>query len=243
MFNLDKALEDWRRQMAAGRISTAEVLKELESHLREDVRQQMRSGVNAEQAFEAAVQRIGRANALKAEFQKVGRMRWALLRRFKRFVARCIGVPFPPLTSFNASERQTLEFARAEAPRFHHDFIGTEHVLLGLLEVENGAVRNVLRRFGVDREAIRLEIEKFVGLGPVREAATAIPYTPRARKSLLLAAREAQALNHAYVGAEHIFLGLLLEGDGVAARVLRNLGIQIEKTREEILKEIGPESE
>jgi len=241
MFDLDEAIVEWRRQMAAGGVKTPEVLDELESHLRDDVEQQVRSGLSTQEAFKVAIRTIGQAKELKAEFQKVGRIRWALLRKIKRMIAACMSVPFPPTTSFNASARQTLEFARAEAPRFHHDFIGTEHVLLGLLEVENEAIRNILRRFGVDREVIRSEIERFVGLGPVHEVAAAIPYTPRARKSLQLAAREARALNHASVGAEHIFLGLLLEGDGVAARILINLGIQLEKTREEIFRQLDPD--
>jgi ATP-dependent Clp protease ATP-binding subunit ClpC len=101
-------------------------------------------------------------------------------------------------------------------------------------------VSKVLRRFGVERDAVRVEIEKLVGPGPVHEVNPAIPFTPRARKALQLAASEAKAMNQARVGTEHIFLGLLSEGSGVAALVLKNLGIETQRTREEILKEIDP---
>jgi ATP-dependent Clp protease ATP-binding subunit ClpC len=140
------------------------------------------------------------------------------------------------LSTFTPSAKRTLELARAEAPRFYHDFIGTEHVLLGLLTLENDAASNVLRRFGVDREAVRMEIEKLVEVGPGPETTPAIPFTPRVRKAFVLAAREAKAMNHAQIGTEHIILGLLIEGSGVAALVLKNLGLDIERTRAEICK-------
>ena len=238
MFSLDQAMAEWRRQMLAAGIKTPVLLDELESHLRDDVEQQIQAGLSEQQAFERAIQRIGEAHALKCEFEKVGGTKWTLLRILKGIFGRYVGVPVSPLSNFNASARQTLEFARAEAPRFHHDFIGTEHVLLGLLTLENGVVPNILRRFGVEREAIRLEIEQFVGVGPAHEAATAIPYTPRVKKALELAIREAKAMNQVDVSTEHIFLGLLLEGDGVAAHVLKKLGVQIERTREAILTEL-----
>jgi hypothetical protein len=238
MFSLDRAIAEWRRLMVAGGIKSPEVLDELEGHLRDDVEQMVRSGSREEEAFEAAVQRIGHVKALKLEFVKAGDTKWALLKRLKNLVARITDVPFPPLGDFNASAKQTLELARAEAPRLHHDFIGTEHVLLGLLGLESGVVSKVLGRVGVDREAIRAQIAKVVGVWPPHQAAAVIPYTPRARKALLLATREAKALKHAYVGTEHILMGLLMEGSGVAALVLKNLGVQIERTREEILKEL-----
>jgi hypothetical protein len=244
MFNLEQAISDWRRQMAAGGLKSPEVVNELESHLRDDVEQQIRSGIGEEQAFEAAVQRIGQANALKREFKKAGGIKWALHKKLRVILAQFIGgqaaIPLPPLSDFNASAQQVLELARDEPLRFHRDFIGTEHVLLGLLKMEQGIVPNVLRSLGVNHETIRLEIEKLVGLGPVHPAATPIPYTPRARKALQLAANEAKSLHHAHVGTEHIFLGLLLEGSGVAALVLKNLGVQIERTREAILRELPP---
>ena len=237
MFNLDQAITEWRRQLLAAGIKTPGLLDELESHLRDDVEMQMRSGLDPQQAFEAAVQRIGQTNALTAEFKKVGGSKWTLLRKLKAVLAGS-SVPFPPLADFNPTARQTLEFARAEAGWFHHDFIGTEHVLLGLLKSESGALPNILRRLGLDHGSIRKEIEKIVGVGIASGASAAIPYTPRARQALHLATSEARASKHACVGAEHIFLGLLLEGGGVAALVLKDLGVHVQRAREEVLKEL-----
>ncbi|MDB6122598.1 MAG: clpC [Pedosphaera sp.] len=240
MFNLEQAISEWRKQMSAGGIKTSEVLDELESHLRDDIEQQIRSGTTAQPAFEAAIQRIGQAHALKTEFAKAGEAKWALRRKIKTAIMRFLGwggvASFPPLNDFNASARATLELAREEPARFHHDFIGTEHVLLGLIRSDTGIVLNLMRRMGVDGETVRKEIEKIVGTGPVHETPVAIPYTPRASHALHLAAKEARALNRPHIGNEHIFLGLLLEDKGVAGLVLRNLGVHVDKTRQEILK-------
>ncbi|MDB6112670.1 MAG: NDP-hexose 4-ketoreductase [Pedosphaera sp.] len=242
MFNLDQAIAAWRRQMAAGGVNSPEVWNELESHLRDDLEQRIRSGLNPQPAFEAAVQQIGQADALKKEFKKAGVIKWALHKKLRVVLAQLSGgrdaIPVLSLSEFSASAQQVLELAREEPLRFHHDFIGTEHVLLGLLKMEQGIVPNILRGLGVSHETIRMEVEKFVGLGAVHPVTTPIPYTPRARKALLLAANEAKALRHAHVGTEHIFLGLLLEGGGIAALVLRNLGVQIESTREAVLREL-----
>ena len=133
-----------------------------------------------------------------------------------------------------------LALARKEADRFNHNFVGTEHLLLGLLKLGQGVAVNVLQKLGLDLEQVRLEVEKQVGTGPDQKVIGNIPYTPRVKKVLSLAAKEAKALNHTYVGTEHILLGLLREGDGVAARVLKNLDVDIEQTRQEILKELDP---
>jgi hypothetical protein len=235
MFDLDKAIAEWRRRMALGGLGTPEYLDELESHLRDDVEAGGRAGLSAQQSFEAAVERMGRVRALKNEFAKLRWTRWAV--KMKRFVARIFGIPALSLNEFTSSARQTLDFAREEAPRFHHNFIGTEHVLLGLLRDDAGMVLNILRSFGVDRARVRDEIEKIVGIGPDwAVAAKNIPYTPRAQKALRLAAVEAAARHHREIGPEHIFLGLLLEGDGVAVRVLKSLGVELERTRELIAK-------
>src|SRR6201981_3168819 len=93
---------------------------------------------------------------------------------------------------------------------------------------------------GLDLERVRMEVEKHVGPPPETKMIGNIPYTPRVKKVLALAAKEAKALNHSYVGTEHILLGLLREGEGVAARVLKNLEVDIERTRNEILKELDP---
>ncbi len=103
-----------------------------------------------------------------------------------------------------------------------------------------GVAVNVLQKLGLDLETVRMEVEKQVGTGPDQKMIGNIPYTPRVKKVLALAAKEAKTLNHTYVGTEHILLGLLREGDGVAARVLKNLDVDIEQTRQEILKELDP---
>jgi hypothetical protein len=238
MFNLDQSIAEWRRRMLAAGVKNPNVLDELESHLREDVARQMQSGLAAEQAFEAAVQRIGQAGPLKREFAKVGGRKRTLLRKLKGIFVQFV-VPFPSLSTFTPSARQALELARTEAPRLRHNFIGTEHVLLGLLALENGVVPNILKRMSVDREGLRKQVEMWVSIFPSSKMAGNLPYTPRVKQALLLAAREAGTCNHAGVGAEHIFLGLLLEGDGVAARVLKNLGVNIQTARAEILRESG----
>jgi hypothetical protein len=238
MFNLEQAISEWRRQMQAAGVRNPDVADELESHLREDVGRQVQSGESEEQAFGAAVHRVGEASLLKQEFAKLSGKKWARLRKLKGIMAGALD-PTPSLSTFSPGARWTLELARQEAPRLHHSFVGTEHVLLGLLALEDGVVPNVLKRMGVDREALKKQIEDWVSIFPSEKILTRLPYTPRARKSLRLAAREAKASRHASVGAEHILLGLLLEGDGVAARVLRNLGLSSETTREEIMRELG----
>src|SRR5437588_3602342 len=144
------------------------------------------------------------------------------------------------MNNFTPRAQQVLALARKEADRFHHNFVGTEHLLLGLISLGQGVAVNVLQTLGLDLETLRIEVEKQVGTGPDQKMIGNIPYTPRVRKVLVLAAKEARSLNHTYVGTEHILLGLLREGDGVAARVLKNLDVDIEQTRQEILKELDP---
>ena len=144
------------------------------------------------------------------------------------------------MSNFTPRAQQVLALARLEADRFNHNFIGTEHLLLGLIKLGQGTAVNVLKKMGLDLETVRSEVEKQVGTGPDQKMIGNIPYTPRVKKVLALACKEAKALNHTYVGTEHILLGLLREGDGVAARVLKNLDVDIEQTRQEILKELDP---
>jgi ATP-dependent Clp protease ATP-binding subunit ClpC len=118
--------------------------------------------------------------------------------------------------------------------------VGTEHLLLGLIKLGQGVAVNVLQKMGLDLETVRMEVEKQVGSGPETKMAGNIPYTPRVKKVLALAGKEAKSLNHSYVGTEHILLGLLREGEGVAARVLKNLEVDIERTKNEIMKELDP---
>src|SRR6266705_2161720 len=144
------------------------------------------------------------------------------------------------MNNFTPRAQQVLALARKEADRFNHNFVGTEHLLLGLIKLGQGVAVNVLQKLGLDLETVRMEVEKQVGTGPDQKMIGNIPYTPRVKKVLALAVKEAKALNHTYVGNEHILLGLLREGDGVAARVLKNLDVDIEQTRQEILKELDP---
>src|SRR5262247_4326267 len=144
------------------------------------------------------------------------------------------------MINFTPRAQQVLALARKEADRFNHNFVGTEHLLLGLIKLGQGVAVNVLQKMGLDLETVRMEVEKQVGTGPDQKVIGNIPYTQRVKKVLALAAKEAKALNHTYVGTEHILLGLLREGDGVAARVLKNLDVDIEQTRQEILKELDP---
>ncbi|MDB4512163.1 ATP-dependent Clp protease ATP-binding subunit [Arenicella sp.] len=144
------------------------------------------------------------------------------------------------MNNFTPRAQQVLALARKEADRFNHNYVGTEHLLLGLIKLGQGVAVNVLQKMGLDLETVRMEVEKQVGSGPETKMVGNIPYTPRVKKVLALAGKEAKALNHSYVGTEHILLGLLREGDGVAARVLKSLEVDIERTRNEILKELDP---
>ncbi|MFZ4599299.1 MAG: ATP-dependent Clp protease ATP-binding subunit [Terrimicrobiaceae bacterium] len=144
------------------------------------------------------------------------------------------------MNNFTPRAQQVLALARKEADRFNHNYVGTEHLLLGLIKLGQGVAVNVLQKMGLDLETVRMEVEKQVGSGPETKMVGNIPYTPRVKKVLALAGKEAKSLQHSYVGTEHILLGLLREGEGVAARVLKNLEVDIERTRNEILKELDP---
>jgi ATP-dependent Clp protease ATP-binding subunit ClpC len=129
------------------------------------------------------------------------------------------------MNNFTPRAQQVLALARKEADRFNHNYVGTEHLLLGLIKLGQGVAVNVLTKLGLDLETVRLQVEQQVGSGPETKMVGNIPYTPRVKKVLALASKEAKALNHSYVGTEHILLGLLREGEGVAAQVLRNLEV------------------
>lgn len=144
------------------------------------------------------------------------------------------------MNNFTPRAQQVLALSRKEAERFNHNYVGTEHLLLGLIKLGQGVAVNVLERMGLDLESVRIEVEKQVGSGPEASISGNIPYTPRVKKVLALANKEAQHLNHSYVGTEHLLLGLLREGDGVAARVLQSLDVDISRTRQEVLAEIDP---
>ncbi|MCH2115504.1 MAG: ATP-dependent Clp protease ATP-binding subunit [Pirellulales bacterium] len=140
---------------------------------------------------------------------------------------------------FTDRARKVMQLANQEAQRFNHEYIGTEHVLLGLIKEGSGVAANVLKNLDVDLRKIRLEVEKLVQSGPDMVTMGKLPQTPRAKKVIEYSMEEARQLNHNYVGTEHILLGLLREQEGVAAQVLMNLGLKLEEVREEVLNLLG----
>jgi ATP-dependent Clp protease ATP-binding subunit ClpC len=140
---------------------------------------------------------------------------------------------------FTDRARKVMALANQEAQRFNHEYIGTEHILLGLVKEGSGVGANVLKNLDVDIKKLRLEIEKLVKSGPDMVTMGKLPQTPRAKKVIEFAIEEARALNHNYVGTEHILLGLLRETEGIAAQVLMNLGLKLEDVRQEVLNLLG----
>lgn len=140
---------------------------------------------------------------------------------------------------FTDRARKVMALANQEAQRFNHEYIGTEHILLGLVKEGSGVAANVLKNLDVDIKKLRLEVEKMVKSGPDMVTMGKLPQTPRAKKVIEYAIEEARSLNHNYVGTEHILLGLLRETEGVAAQVLMNLGLNLEKVRQEVLNLLG----
>ncbi|UCE61685.1 MAG: ATP-dependent Clp protease ATP-binding subunit [Phycisphaerales bacterium] len=140
---------------------------------------------------------------------------------------------------FTDRARKVMALANQEAQRFNHEYIGTEHILLGLVKEGSGVGANVLKNLDVDLRKVRLEVEKLVKSGPETVAMGKLPQTPRAKKVIEYAIEEARNLNHNYVGTEHLLLGLLREQDGVAAQVLMNLNLKLEDVREEVLNLLG----
>ncbi|MEQ8768983.1 MAG: ATP-dependent Clp protease ATP-binding subunit [Phycisphaerales bacterium] len=144
---------------------------------------------------------------------------------------------------FTDRARKVMALANQEAQRFNHEYIGTEHILLGLVKEGSGVGANVLKNLEVDLRKVRLEVEKLVKAGPEMVTMGKLPQTPRAKKVIEYAIEEARNLNHNYVGTEHLLLGLLREHDGVAAQVLMNLGLKLEEVREEVLNLLGAGTE
>jgi ATP-dependent Clp protease ATP-binding subunit ClpC len=144
---------------------------------------------------------------------------------------------------FTDRARKVMALANQEAQRFNHEYIGTEHILLGLVKEGSGVGANVLKNLDVDLRKVRLEVEKLVKSGPDMVTMGKLPQTPRAKKVIEYAIEEARNLNHNYVGTEHLLLGLLREHDGVAAQVLMNLGLKLEEVREEVLNLLGAGNE
>src|SRR6188472_393347 len=142
---------------------------------------------------------------------------------------------------FTDRARKVMQLANQEAQRFNHEYIGTEHILLGLVKEGSGVAANVLKNLDIDLRKIRLEVEKIVQHGPGGEQVVMgrLPHTPRAKKVIEYSIEEARNLNHNYVGTEHLLLGLLREQEGVAAQVLMNLNLKLEEVREEVLNLLG----
>jgi ATP-dependent Clp protease ATP-binding subunit ClpC len=144
---------------------------------------------------------------------------------------------------FTDRARKVMALANQEAQRFNHEYIGTEHILLGLVKEGSGVGANVLKNLGVDLRKVRMEVEKLVKSGPEMVTMGKLPQTPRAKRVIEYAIEEARNLNHNYVGTEHLLLGLLREQDGVAAQVLMNLGLKLDEVREEVLNLLGAGAE
>jgi ATP-dependent Clp protease ATP-binding subunit ClpC len=140
---------------------------------------------------------------------------------------------------FTDRARKVIQLANMEAQRFNHEFLGTEHILLGLVKEGSGIAANVLKNLDIDTRKISLEIEKLVHRGPDTVVMGKLPMTPRTKRVIENAILEARNLNHSYVGTEHLLLGLLHESEGIAVQVLMNLGFDLEVVREEILKLLG----
>ncbi len=142
-------------------------------------------------------------------------------------------------TRFTDRAQRVILIAQEEAKRLNHDYVGTEHILLGLIALSEGVASQVFQNLGIDLRKVRAEIEKIVGTGDNMMLLGEIPFTPRAKKVLEYAVEEAQHMGHSYIGTEHILLGLIREEEGVAARVLENLGLKLETVREEVLSILG----
>lgn len=144
---------------------------------------------------------------------------------------------------FTERAQKVLVLAQEEAKRFHHSFVGTEHILLGLVREGEGIAAKVLLSLGVELESVRAEIEKLIGKGDQRSVPQGVNYTPRAKKVIELAIEEGQSLGHNYVGTEHLLLGLIREGEGIAAQVLTNLGVDLARARKSVLALLGENGE
>lgn len=144
------------------------------------------------------------------------------------------------MNNFTPRAQQVLAHARREADRFNHHYIGTEHILLGLLKLGQGVAVTILENLGIELSAVRKQVEENIGRGSEEPAEGNLPYTPRVRKILAMAASEAQKLNHSYVGTEHLLLALIQDGEGVAGQILRHFGANPEQIRRELLDILSP---
>jgi hypothetical protein len=147
--------------------------------------------------------------------------------------------PVPDLPVLATTAKRNLERAAEEAHRLHHGFIGTEHLLLGLMQSPTGVFADVLKLIDVDPEAVKREVAKAVNGGPIQGAIPDLSYTPRVKRALQLASKEAKGLKQTRVQSEHLFLGLLLERDGIGGQVLKKMGVEVETIRRMIVRKTG----
>lgn len=144
------------------------------------------------------------------------------------------------MSNFTPRAKHVLVLAQKEAERFNHDYVGTEHLLLGLIALGEGVAVSVLNSMGLNLNNIRIEVEKQCGVGGSTKKEGLVPFTPRLKKILIMAAREAQTMGYNFIGTEHLLLALLREGESVAARILRNLKVDVEGVRREVVKSLDP---
>jgi ATP-dependent Clp protease ATP-binding subunit ClpC len=143
---------------------------------------------------------------------------------------------------FTDRARKSMGLARQEAQRYNHDYIGTEHMLLGLLQIEAGAAASVLKEVGLQPKTVREEVERLVATGKSNVTVGSLPFTPRGKRALELSLEEANKLGHTCIGTEHLLLGLIRENEGIAAQVLRNLNLKVEDVRRTGASQSEPES-
>ncbi|OGV50455.1 MAG: NDP-hexose 4-ketoreductase [Lentisphaerae bacterium GWF2_52_8] len=144
------------------------------------------------------------------------------------------------LKNFTPRAKHVLVLAQKEAERFNHDYVGTEHLLLGLIVLGEGVAVSVLKSMGLNLEQLRIEVEKHSGSGGATKQEGSLPFTPRLKKVLMLASSEARSMNYNFIGTEHLLLALLREGESVAALILRNMKVDVEQVRREVLKALDP---
>ena len=199
-------------------------------------------GVEPQRVREEALRRMGGGTRFQAEANpsRLGWVREALQRSFGRYPGAEDRASFE---RFTERARKVVVLAQDEARHFNHNYIGTEHILLGLIRENEGLASQVLKKLGVHPDEVREQVEGIVGYGE-EETGAQTPFTPRVNKVLQYAPREAAQLGHDYVSTEHVLLGLIREGEGVAARVLSNLGVDPDEVRRGIIRKLsggGPE--
>lgn len=140
---------------------------------------------------------------------------------------------------FSQRARKVLTLAQEEAHRFNHNYIGTEHILLGLVRENEGLAIKVLANLNIQPNSIRAAVEDIIARGDQTRTGNEIGLTPRAKKAIEYAVDEARQLNHSYIGTEHLLLGLIREKDGIAASVLDNLGVTLDNVRDEIIRTLN----